>query len=472
MSGGLARGQSEYRGPARANPARRRGGTSNRVRALLLTLLLLLGLAGGAAADIIIDSSGRTTGAPVLRSYTPNGTAHLQGLTICDKTVTDRCITVDASGAIQVAIIGTVPVTVSSAVLPTGAATAAKQPALGAAGSASTDVLTIQGVAGMTPVQTAVTGTVTVAISGSALPTGASTAAKQPALGFAGSASVDVITVQGIASMTPLLASITTALPAGNNVIGHIICDSGCSGGGGAGATFGAAFPATGSATGFTDGTNLVAGRVRTATPAASDVGLVVRPMMMTDGTNVMPAGDAAARSIHVTVDNGSATVTESGNLTLGTAAVAETIALGYGAVVLTPSTMTLGTNGTGMRRTVAAAGQTITQANAPIGDWTGGKATSTATTDTTLVSALGSGVKFCMTDWMATNDSATDSSFRFRDAGTTDLTERIMVPTKGGNQKALMTPICSSANATLGFAADTAVTTMRVTVRGYKTKE
>lgn len=36
------------------------------------------------------------------------------------------------------------------------------------------------------------------------LPTGASTLAKQPALGTAGSASADVISVQGIASMTPL----------------------------------------------------------------------------------------------------------------------------------------------------------------------------------------------------------------------------------------------------------------------------
>jgi hypothetical protein len=40
------------------------------------------------------------------------------------------------------------------------------------------------------------------------LPTGASTAAKQPALGTAGTASADVISVQGIASMTPLLATV------------------------------------------------------------------------------------------------------------------------------------------------------------------------------------------------------------------------------------------------------------------------
>jgi hypothetical protein len=46
------------------------------------------------------------------------------------------------------------------------------------------------------------------------LPTGASTAAKQPALGTAGTASSDVITVQGITSMTPLYNIIRDA--AGN----------------------------------------------------------------------------------------------------------------------------------------------------------------------------------------------------------------------------------------------------------------
>lgn len=53
-------------------------------------------------------------------------------------------------------------------------------------------------------VQSAQSGTWNVTnISGSiSLPTGASTAAKQPALGTAGTASADVITIQGIASMT------------------------------------------------------------------------------------------------------------------------------------------------------------------------------------------------------------------------------------------------------------------------------
>ncbi len=49
--------------------------------------------------------------------------------------------------------------------LPTGAATAAKQPALGTAGSASSDVITIQGITSMTPVE--VSGTVAATQSGS-----------------------------------------------------------------------------------------------------------------------------------------------------------------------------------------------------------------------------------------------------------------------------------------------------------------
>lgn len=58
-------------------------------------------------------------------------------------------------------------------------------------------------------------------ISGTiSLPTGAATAAKQPAFGTAGSASSDVLTVQGIASMTPLKvdASVATVTVTASNL--------------------------------------------------------------------------------------------------------------------------------------------------------------------------------------------------------------------------------------------------------------
>lgn len=65
--------------------------------------------------------------------------------------------------------------------LPTGASTSAKQPALGIAGSASSDVLTVQGIAAMTPLLVTLSGTNNINnISGTiSLPTGASTSANQ-----------------------------------------------------------------------------------------------------------------------------------------------------------------------------------------------------------------------------------------------------------------------------------------------------
>lgn len=62
-----------------------------------------------------------------------------------------------------------------------------------------------------------------VTVSASALPTGAATAAKQPALGTAGSASADVLTVQGVASMKELLVQ----LIAGTAAIGKLAANSG-----------------------------------------------------------------------------------------------------------------------------------------------------------------------------------------------------------------------------------------------------
>lgn len=71
----------------------------------------------------------------------------------------------------------------------------------------------------MQTVKTTQTGDVHVPhhnVDNCALPTGAATAAKQPAIGTAGSASADVITVQGIASGTPQpVSAASLPLPAG-----------------------------------------------------------------------------------------------------------------------------------------------------------------------------------------------------------------------------------------------------------------
>lgn len=130
-----------------------------------------LGTAGSAAADVI-TVQGKASMIPLV---------------------------VDGSGVTQ-------PVSAASLPLPTGAATAAKQPALGTAGTASADVITVQGRASMVALVVDGSGvTQPVSAASLPLPTGAATAAKQPALGTAGTASADVITVQGRASMTPLV---------------------------------------------------------------------------------------------------------------------------------------------------------------------------------------------------------------------------------------------------------------------------
>ena len=127
-------------------------------------------------------------------------------------------VTVPVSGTFWQA---TQPISASALPLPSGAATAAKQPALGTAGTPSADVISVQGVSGGTavpvsgtfwqttqPVSGPLTDTqlrasaVPISAASLPLPTGAATAAKQPALGTAGSASSDVLTIQGIASMT------------------------------------------------------------------------------------------------------------------------------------------------------------------------------------------------------------------------------------------------------------------------------
>lgn len=57
-----------------------------------------------------------------------------------------------------------------------------------------------------------------------------------------------------------------------------------------------------------TDGTNTAAVKAASTQAAATDPAMVVRPMMPTDGTNVQPVGDAAARASFVKVTDGTNT--------------------------------------------------------------------------------------------------------------------------------------------------------------------
>jgi hypothetical protein len=243
-------------------------------------------------------------------------------------------ISVTWAGNMPVSVLGTVPVSAASLPLPTGAATSAAQttaqtslssidtktPSLGQALAAASVpvILPSATVTALTPpaaiagfaldatltggtqktkiVDSGGTNVATVSAGGAVktdasattqpvsatslpLPAGASTAAKQPAPGTAGSASSDVITIQGAASMTKLLVTPdSVALPSNQSVnesqINGVtpLMGNGTSGTGaqrvaiasdntavaaaGQGAT-GSAVPAGATQFGVTDGTNL-----------------------------------------------------------------------------------------------------------------------------------------------------------------------------------------------------------------------
>lgn len=209
------------------------GGDSYRSkdRSGIKTSVALLDVGGTTGSEAIVGDTG--VAMPVKGTGTA-GTA-ATGVVTVQGIASAVAVKVDGSAVTQ-------PVSAASLPLPSGAATAAKQPALGTAGSASADVLSVQGVASMTALKvdgsavtqpvsaaslplpsgastsakqdtaqtslTSIDGKITavntgaVVVSSSALPSGASTSAKQPALGTAGSASADVISIQGIASMT------------------------------------------------------------------------------------------------------------------------------------------------------------------------------------------------------------------------------------------------------------------------------
>lgn len=165
----------------------------------------------GSSTVTLVDSAGRTVkttdngdGTATLATSSSGGGA-AANIKIQDVTGTNTANVSAASALKTDGSAVTQPVSASALPLPAGAATAAKQPALGTAGTASADVVSVQGVASMTALKVDGSG-VTQPVSAATLPlpAGASTSAKQPALGTAGTAATDVLTVQGITSMTAL----------------------------------------------------------------------------------------------------------------------------------------------------------------------------------------------------------------------------------------------------------------------------
>jgi hypothetical protein len=264
---------------------------------------------GGSSADVT-DRVGRLLGHVNVDNWPAT-----QPVSIATNTpdVTDRSarllghVTVDNSS---------LAVTAASLPLPSGAAT-------------DSNLNTIQGSAGTSPPalaasasgllgwlrkivdvlsgSIAVTGTfwqATQPISAASLPlpSGAATAAKQPALGTAGAASADVLSVQGVASMIALKVdgsavtqpvSGTVTANAGTNLNTSALA-------------LDATLTGNNARMRITDGTNLAAVKAASTAPAAADPALVVAlsPNMGPVSNSILPS---AAATINATVVKASA---------------------------------------------------------------------------------------------------------------------------------------------------------------------
>jgi hypothetical protein len=156
------------------------------------------------------------------------------------------------------------------------------------------------------------------------LPTGAATSAKQPALGTAGSASSDVLTVQGITSMTPLKVdgsgvtqpisgTITANAGTGtfNNQQSNITADYDTGAGTQTMTMFGVALPASGGA---------VSGGTSSNPLRVDPIGTTTQPISGTVTANIGTSGSLALdTSVNgILLSQGSTTSGQKGPLTLG----------------------------------------------------------------------------------------------------------------------------------------------------------
>ena len=284
------------------------------------------------------------------------------------------------------------------------------------------------------------------------LPTGASTSAKQPALGTAGSPSSDVITVQGVTSMTALSVAQATAAnlnctEASASAIKTSVelIDDGV-------ATTGSAITTKGMAAVGTDGTN--ARILKTDTSGELQIDVLTVPSNMSvniaqvAGATVATGNGTAAGSQRVSIasdSTGTVAVTQATASSLnaqvvGAAADAATVSgnpVSLGATARTANRTSV-TDGQAVRVVADKQGRLIT--NGAVRDLVSHQHTQIASSssETTIVTAGGAGVFNDITSLVITNQTATAVNVTIKDstAGTTRMI--IALAANGG---AVITP-------------------------------
>lgn len=327
-------------------------------------------------------------------------------------------------------------------------------------------------------------------ISGTiSLPTGAATAAKQPALGTAGTASSDVITVQGIASMTALKvdgSAVTQPVSLTSTTITGTVA-----------ATQSGTWTVTGSGGTFpvTDS----GGSLTVDAPVGTPV--FVR---LSDGAaaiSTLPVSLASLPSLAAGT-NGIGKLTSNSGVTIGAVEIAATQTLATVTTVGTVTTLTGGgiahdsadsgnpvkvgaiatasllgrTPVAGADRTdlvADTAGAVIVRAGTSLEDIISEVKTNTDGSSTAMTSAFAATAsqRIYLTDIIIANSSATAITVDIRDGSAGSVLATFPVPAGGGVVHSFATPLRFSTNTAAAFDGSAAATTLSVTMIGFKAK-
>jgi hypothetical protein len=384
--------------------------------------------------------------------------------------------------------------------------------------------------AALTELAAAIDTQVQVDVVESALPTGAATAAKQPSLGTAGTASADVITVQGVTSMTPLQVgdnsgSLTVdnggtfAVQVDGTALTRLTdietnTDSNAVVGNGAAATAQRVTLAN-------DSTGVIAtvGAVTSVTnPVAvtqsgtwDEVGIndsgnsitvdapVGTPVFvrLSDGSSAIATLPVSLASVpsHAVTNAGTFAVQESGgaltalqimddwdNAASDGASVSGDVAhdsadagepIKVGAKATTAlSGLTLVADADRTNLFAGVDGVQIIRQDCNLEDIV--TATPVAITDgssTSVISAQGSGVKFYLTEITIANSSSSNVTVDLRDGTAGSVKWTFPVPANGGVVKTFKVPLPFSANTAMAADPSAAASTITVSALGFKSK-
>lgn len=413
-------------------------------------------------------------------------------------TVGSHAVTNAGTFAVQAAQSGTWNITnISGTVsLPTGAATAAKQPALGTAGTASADVITVQGIASMTALK----------VDGSAV--------TQPVSDGGGSLTVDgtvAATQSGTWTVQPGNTANTTAWLVTGTGGTFPVTDSG-----GSLTIDNAALSVTGGGveasalrvTIATDSSGVLSVDDNGSTLSIDDGGssITIDGTISATCTNsgtfaVQESGTALTRltDIETNTDYGATTGNgaAAGSLRV-TLANDSTGVLATVSTVTTVSTLTGGgvahdgadsgnPHKVGAKATTSLSGLTLvadadrtnlfagvdgvllSRPHANLEDIVSGNASNTDGTSTQCIAAQSSGIKTYLTTIILTNTSATMIYVEIKDGTTVKLT--IPVPATGGAVVNLPVPLPGTAATAWNFDPSAATTTVYCSMMGFKSK-